>query len=77
MEFDKVYEEAQQSFVDSLNRKPDYTPALMSLAQLGLKKGDYNMAQSYAQKLLNIEPANHVSEFCTTKFKLASNFHAL
>ena len=44
MEFEKEYEEAERSFADSINRKPDYTPALMSQAQLGLKKGDYNMA---------------------------------
>lgn len=44
LEFDKNDTEAAKAFMESVNKKVDYIPSLMSLAELGAKRGDYNMA---------------------------------
>ena len=44
LEFDKNDTEAAKAFMESVNKKVDYVPSLMSLAELGAKRGDYNMA---------------------------------
>ncbi len=56
--------------MEAVNKKVDYCPALMSLAELGAKRGDYNMAQNYAQKLLNIDPAHQQATFMLSNLML-------
>ena len=70
LEFDKNETEAAKAFMEAVNRKMDYGPALMSLAELGARKGDYTMAQNYAQKLLNLEPANQQATFLLSNLML-------
>ena len=61
--------------MESVNKKVDYIPSLMSLAELGAKRGDYNMAQNYAQKLLNIDPANQQATFMLSNLMLLRSDH--